>query len=439
MHQRPRSVDFIKKQTTRTEARPVINIAIVRSASLCKLLRILLKVMHMSLSARLHPHHRVFAAFAIYAFGLGQIFPRLPDIKFAMGIEEGALGLALMGIAVGTITALTLSTALVAKVGHRIAVLALIPAMVLFFAIAAFATGPLGFFVLLIPAGLCVGAIEIIINVEADRVEAGMDRRIMSRAHAFWSLGFFGAGVYSAVMVKFGITPQTQLMASLPVCILLMWLFLQTFQPAVIRATDHHDKSPIVARPTFAIMVLVGVTLSSMLLEGASIDWTAIYMDSVFVTIPEMGAIGVATAALSQGMVRYFGDRFVDRFAPVRVARGMQAIMALGVITVFFAPDPITALVGFAMIGAGNAMMFPLAMSAAAQRTDRPAAINVAALAQFSFVTFLLAPPILGFIAEQFGLRWTFGIGLPLIMLSFALSGALGAKPAKNTKQAVTG
>ena len=355
-----------------------------------------------------------------------------------MGIEEGALGVALMGISVGTIAALTLSTALVTKIGHRIALLALVPAMALFFAIASFASEPLAFFFLLIPAGLCIGAVEIIINVEADRVEAGMDRRIMSRAHAFWSLGFFGAATYSAIMVKFGITPQTQLMASIPICILLTWLCLQAFQPAAIRATDSHDKPPIVAKPTFAIMVLVGVTLSSMLLEGASIDWTAIYMDSVFVAIPEMGAIGVATAALSQGMVRYFGDRFVDRFAPTRVARGMQTVMALGVITVFVAPDPLVALVGFALIGAGNAMMFPLAMSAAAQRTDRPAAINVAALAQFSFVTFLLAPPLLGFIAEHFGLRWTFGIGLPLIMLSFALSGALGSKPSKDTKKAAS-
>ena len=392
----------------------------------------------MSLSAHLQPHHRVFAVFAIYAFGLGQIFPRLPDIKLAMGIEEGALGLALIGISVGTITALTLSTALVSKIGHRNAIHALIPAMALFFAIASFANNPLAFFFLLIPTGLCIGAVEIIINVEADRVEAGMDRRIMSRAHAFWSLGFFGAAAYSAIMVKFGVTPQTQMMASIPICILFTWLCLKAFQPATIRATDSHDKLPVVAKPTFAIMVLVGVTLSSMLLEGASIDWTAIYMDSVFVAIPEMGAIGVATAALSQGMVRYFGDRFVDRFAPTPVARGMQTVMALGVITVFLAPDPLVALVGFALIGAGNAMMFPLAMSAAAQRTDRPAAINVAALAQFSFVTFLLAPPLLGFIAEHLGLRWTFGIGLPLILLSFALSGALGSKPAKGTKKATS-
>ncbi len=382
----------------------------------------------MTLSARLSAHHRVFAAFAVYAFALGQIFPRLPDIKSAMGIEEGALGLALTGISVGTITSLTLSTPLVTRMGHRAALLGLIPAMALFFAIAGFATGPLAFFIMLIPAGLAVGAIEIIINVEADRVEAGMDRRIMNRAHAFWSLGFFAAGAYGAGMLALGVSAQAQLLMTFPLILILVWLSLSAFQPARIRATDSADQPPVIAKPTFAIMVLVGITLSSMLLEGASIDWTAIYMTSVFDTAPVLGGIGVATAALSQGIVRYFGDRFVDRYAPVRVARGMQLLMAVGVITVFFAPSPAIALVGFAFIGAGNGMMFPLAMSAAAQRTDRPASINVAALAQFSFVTFLLAPPLLGYIAEHFGLRWTFGIGLPLIALSFALSGALASK-----------
>ena len=58
-------------------------------------------------------------------------------------------------------------------------------------------------------------------------------------------------------------------------------------------------------------------------------------------------------------------------------------------------------------------------MSAAAQLTDRPAAVNVASLAQIAFVVFLLAPPILGFIAEHVGIRCSFAVSLPLIILSF--------------------
>lgn len=347
-----------------------------------------------------------------------------------MGIAEGTLGLALVGTSLGTIIALTLSAPLVERVGYRKSLLILIPVMSACLACAVFATGPLALFVLLIPAGLAVGAIEAIINIEADRTEATMDRRIMNRAHAFWSIGFFAAGMFSAALASLGTLPQWQLILALPIVCLATWVCLSDFTPAPKRCTDSRDAAPLVARPTFAIVVLFGFTLSAMLLEGASIDWSAIYMTSVFEVAPYMGGLAVATGAIAQGLVRYFADGFVDKYAPVAVARMMLTTMAIGVFLVFFASGPAIALLGFACIGAGTSVMFPLAMSAAAQRSDRSAAFNVAALAQMSFVAFLLGPPSLGFIAEHLGLRWTFGFGLPLIALSFALAGTLGSKPA---------
>ncbi len=382
----------------------------------------------MTLSSHLAPHQRVFASFAIYAFGLGQIYPRLPAVKDQMGIEEGALGLALMGLALGTLVALTFGASVVERLGHRRTVLWLTPAQSVLFAIAIFAPGPVALFLLLIPAGLTIGALEIVINVEADRTEAELGRRIMNRAHAFWSIGFFGAGIFGALMAQIGISPQLHMILVVPLVTGAIWLLLSDFQPASKRGTDTNGDAPTFARPSRAILVLVGISISAMLLEGASIDWSAIYMVSVFATAPFMGGLAIAAAALSQAVVRYFADRFVDRFNPVRVARTMQAMMALGVIAVFFAWHPVVGLIGFGLIGAGTSVMFPLTMSAAAQRSDRPAAVNVAALAQFSFVAFLLGPPLLGFVAEHFGLRWTFGVGLPLVLISMALSGALEPK-----------
>ncbi|WP_394151684.1 MFS transporter [Loktanella salsilacus] len=383
----------------------------------------------MSISARLAPHQRVFAAFAIYSFALGNLFPRLPDIKRAMAIEEGALGLALIGISTGTLIALTLAAPVIARLGHRNALFALLPLMSLCFAIAVHATGPLALYFLLIPAGLTMGAIEIIVNVEADRVEAALGRRVMNRAHAFWSFGFFAAGLFGAAMAQIGMTPAVHMALVLPITFAAVHLLLGDFQPALKRDTETADTGPAIARPTKAIMVLVGVSLSAMLLEGASIDWSAIYMRSVFDALPFLGGLAVATSALSQAITRYHADKIVDRFAPDRVAQVMQAAMAIGAIVVFLAPSALIALLGFALLGMGTAVIFPLAMSAAAQRSDRSAALNVAALAQFSFVIFLLGPPLLGFIAEHAGLRWTFGAGLPLIIISFMLSGALGSKP----------
>jgi MFS family permease len=100
-------------------------------------------------------------------------------------------------------------------------------------------------------------------------------------------------------------------------------------------------------------------------------------------------------------------------------------ILLAGCLMVSFAPSVVVAMFGFALMGVGSATMFPLAMSAAAQRTDRPAAVNVAALAQFSFMIFLLAPPLLGYVAEHFGIRTSFGIGIPLIIVSLLTAGSL--------------
>jgi MFS family permease len=84
------------------------------------------------------------------------------------------------------------------------------------------------------------------------------------------------------------------------------------------------------------------------------------------------------------------------------------------------------AYLGLALVGVGGSALFPLAMSAAAQRTDRAASVNVAALAQISFVSFLLGPPLLGYVAEHFGIRWAFGIGVPLVVIGLLFSDRLG-------------
>ena len=70
-----------------------------------------------------------------------------------------------------------------------------------------------------------------------------------------------------------------------------------------------------------------------------------------------------------------------------------------------------------------------LGYEAAAQLKDRPAAVNVAALAQISFVVFLLAPPLLGVVAEYIGLRYAFAICMPLTVLSLFSLRSLSPAP----------
>jgi MFS family permease len=383
----------------------------------------------MRLGFDLPPQIRVFGAFFLYAFGMGGMFPRLGDIQRSLGVAEGALGLALIGTASGTLISLTFASRIIERIGYRRAILVLIPLMTAFYAVASFASGPLALFMLLFPAGLCIGAIEVIVNVEADRVEHQFGRRIMNRSHAFWSIGFFAAGFVGALMSQAGVSPQAHLTIMVPVVALGTALLLGRFDPAPHRTGSNVDAPPHFARPTLAIMVLVAVTLSAMVLEGAGADWSAIYMRDVFNAPPFITGFAVALGALTQAITRFFADSFVERYRPLAVARVLLSILGIGALLVFFAPADWVALVGFGLMGVGTSAIFPLAMSAAAQRTDRPAAINVAALAQLSFVAFLLGPPLLGFAAEHWGIRWSFGIGLPLVLLSFLAASSLQTHP----------
>jgi MFS family permease len=363
---------------------------------------------------------RVYAAFFLYAFSLGGLFPRMGEIQQRMEVGEGALGLALIGTACGTMVSLTWGHALIERVGYRRCLLVLLPATAVWYALASWATAPWMLFAVLLPAGVGVGALEIMVNVEADRVEHGLGRRIMNRAHGFWSLGFFGAGLVGAGSAWLGISPQVQLSATVLLVGVATLLLLGRFAPSHPRPQmAGAAMAPRFARPTRAIWWLVCLTFSAMVMEGASIDWSSIYMRDVFGAAPFVAGLAVATGALAQACARFVADHFVERHSPQVVARVMLLMLGLGVLVVFAALHPAVSLLGFALMGAGTSAIFPLAMSAAAQRHDRPAAINVAALSQLSFVAFLLAPPLLGFVAEHWGIRYAFGLGLPLVVVSW--------------------
>ncbi|MBL1435713.1 MAG: MFS transporter [Rhodobacteraceae bacterium] len=335
-----------------------------------------------------------------------------------MEVSKTVLGGALIGSALGVQISLMFAGPLLKRLGFQKTLFLGIPMLGVAEAAASMMHTPIAFFVLLAIGGLAIGAVEILVNLEADRTEHLVGRRIMNRAHAMWSFGFFTTGLIGAGAAQFGIHPAAQLLAITVLCSLATFWLFAGFKPAPARPHDSDSSSEFVW-PTKGILLIVAFCLSAMLLEGASADWSVIFMRDVFHTTPFLSGLALAFGALSQGILRFFADGLIDRFGTTLVARVLVATLGVGVVTVTFATNPAMALIGFALMGFGTSAIFPLAMSAAAQRTDRPAAANVASLAQVAFTTFLLAPPLLGFIAEYFGIRVSFGLGIPLVILSW--------------------
>jgi len=293
---------------------------------------------------------------------------------------------------------------------------------------AAFASTPVEFFFSLLFGGLAVGAIEVVLNLEADRVENKLGYRIMNRAHAFWSLGFFGTGILGAVVSQLNIPVQIHFICFGIIAVLVTAIIFIKYQPAPQRSSLSEDK-PMFVRPTHAVMMLVYLTLPAMLAEGSAIDWSVIYMRDVFDTPPIINGLALALTAFCQFLARYFADCYVDKYGPRKIVTNCLWLLLIGSLIIIFSPYWVLSLLGFAFLGIGSSVIFPLSMSAAAQLKDRSAAVNIAALAQVSFFVFLAAPPLLGLVAEQAGIRHAFSICLPLVLLAFYnLKGLAGAQ-----------
>ena len=365
------------------------------------------------------PKDAVFVSFFLYAFSLGTLFPRLGDLQNQMDIDKATLGFALIGLPLGVQITLLFADRIVRRFNFRLILMLGIPLLSISQCFAALSQGPFMFAGILILGGVSIAVIEVAVNLEADRVEAHSGQRIMNRSHAYWSFGFFGAGIAGAGFSQLGISPFVHFALVTVFGSTLTILLFGKYNAAKPRRQSVVVKNKSFVWPSKGIFLLVFFSLSAMLVEGASIDWSVIFMRDIFNTVPIVSGLALALAAIAQGFIRYFADQFVDKYGPERVSLYSLIAMVLGVGCVVFSFDPMIALLGFLLMGGGSAVIFPLAMSAAAQRTDKTPEENVASLAQFVFVIFLLAPPILGFVGEHAGLRLSFALCFPLLIISF--------------------
>lgn len=378
----------------------------------------------------MQPHHRIYGVFFIFALSMGALLSRLPDLQRQLGLTEGQLGLTLIAMSCGALVALTFSAPLIARTTARTGVFVTIFGASVLYALVPFMPSALLVAPLFFVAGLFAGAVEVIVNLEADRLEAQLGYRIMSRTHGMWSLGFFVTALVSAGVRQLGVPMQVHLLLALVVVVVAGLVVFRGIEDAPPRPQSHAGDTPLIAFPTLALAPLCIIGAAPLLAEGAGVDWSAIYMRDVFAVEPFVGGLSVTIFSLFMAIARLTMDGVVDRFSPRAVAATLLLIAIAGLVLVALAPHEYVALMGFALTGIGCSAVYPLAVSAAAQRTDRPASLNVAALGQMTFVVFFLGPPLLGFVAERFGIRVSYWVVVPTLVAALL---AIRALPSART------
>jgi MFS family permease len=374
----------------------------------------------------------LFVVFAACGIPLASMAARIPTISQALSLSAAQVGLMLSGIAIGSLVGLLAAGHLVAIFGSRKTILVAFLVATLALAFAAYGIGVLGSFPLsfagLVLFGAGYGTTDVAMNVSGAADERAIGRAIMPIFHAFFSFGtIIGAGT-AAIAEQLKVPLALHISIVAVVVIVAVVIALRYLQP---EAPETHNAEGVehpatTFRSRLAIWkeprtILIGlIVLGMAFTEGSSNDWTAYATVNGHHTDTTTGAIvyGVFVAAMTLG--RFSGVRLLDRFGRVPVLRGTAILAAVGLLLFIFVPVFWIDVVGVVFWGIGASLGFPVGMSAAADDPQKAAA-RVSAVASIGYLAFLVGPPLIGFLGNQFGILH----GLLLVLVLAATSGVV--------------
>jgi len=389
----------------------------------------------------------IFTLFLLCGVTFASWASRLPAVKQNLGIDDFEIGILLFSMGAGSLIGVMSANVIVvrwgAKRGLSVTIVGITVGLLLAAlgvdALSSYAVTVLGLAIL----GLCFGATDVMMNVEAASVEQAFERTLMPLFHAFFSLGTVaGAGV-GVAMAAWGVGASWHLGA-----VAIVWFVVTAnalrFIPAQESVTPADDALTPSRRDrvhaalevwrdprTYAIGVIV---LGMAFAEGSANDWLTIAVVDGHDASEATGAVFLTVFSVSMTLFRAAGGPLVDRIGRVWTLRALSVAAGVGLIVFILAPNLPVAFIGVALWGAGASLGFPLGMSAAAD-DPRKAAASVSAAATIGYIAFLCGPPVLGWVSHQIGILNTLWIIVALIAMSGLASGA--AKPIAGSKVGV--
>lgn len=298
------------------------------------------------------------AGFMTQGLILLSLTTRLPDFQDKWHLSDVSLSLVLLMMillaGVGSVVAETLAkrrdSALLLRiglviVGVAVAGLCLAPSTGLFVA------GMAGY-------GIGLGIVDASTNMQAVALEHRYERPILPSFHGAWTLG----GVIGAV-IGLG-TAEMSIQVTALVGIVALAVAFGPFLPRDHGPTELSTEIAVPWRP----IILVGIAMVLFYMVDTGVQtWGPLFLDHTFTTPERYVALSALAYLLASGAVRIAGDRLVSRLGVVLVLRVGALVGAGGLAVVVFSPTWQVAVVGFAILGAGVAVVAPLSFSAAAR------------------------------------------------------------------------
>lgn len=374
--------------------------------------------------ALLRRRNALFLLFALPGVGISSWVTRTPDVRDLLEASTAQMGFILFGLSIGSMIGILSSGPLVARLGTR-TVIALgtvsVAAGVALVGIgAALGHDPLvgiglGLF------GLGMGGGEIALNVDGAEVEKSLGKAFLPLVHGFFSLGTV-LGAVVGMMLTAAEFPVAIHLGAVGVVVLVALAASIRFIPNGVGRTISAEATEHVPprRPVWrdGNLLLIGVIILALAMaEGTANDWLPLVMVDGHGFDAELGSAMYAVFAASMTLGRFIGGGFVDRFGRVAVLAASSILGATGIAVVIFVDHQLAAGAAVVLWGLGASLGFPVALSAAGDGGENTAG-RVAFAATIGYVAFLVGPPILGLIGEEFGLRRALIVVLGLVAIA---------------------
>jgi predicted MFS family arabinose efflux permease len=339
----------------------------------------------------------VAAAFFVHGAISGSWAARVLFVKQDLDLGEGALGLALLGSAVGSVIATLVSGALVARMGSRsvtrVAVALACAALVGPALASDLATLWLALFVL----GGALGALDVAMNAQGVVVQHAYERSIMSSWHGVWSLGAGAGAAAAGVAIAASVSTTTHLATAAAMLFALGWAATRHLSEA---RSPGDAAGPAFARPSRSLLALGAIVFCSVVGEGAAFDWSAVYLNESLGSSAEVATLGLGAFAVTMAAGRFVGDRLTTRWGEVNVMTGSAGVAVAGLGVALALGHPAAGVIGFGVFGGGLANLVPLAFSSAGNVGGLGAGPGIAAVATVGYIGFFAGPAVIGLLAE---------------------------------------
>ncbi len=359
--------------------------------------------------------YAVAAVFAVHGAVTGSFATRVPWIQDHAGVSAGQLGLALAFPALGASLAMPLAGSVTHRFGARNALRGLIALWTLALVLPSLAPNLLTLCLALFTFGATAGMADVAMNALGVEVENRLDRSIMSGLHGMWSAGALigsAAGTVAAHLGGDARLHHALAAATLTFLGVLACRWVLDLQPA-----EDEEPPPRFALPPRSALLIGAVGFCAVFAEGASLDWSAVYLRDQLDTSAGLAAACTTGFTLTMALARIAGDRIVDRYGAVRTVRFSGVLATLGGLLIVLSDQPAVAMAGFALLGLGIAVVVPLCFAAAGRSGSNPS-LAIAGVATITYTSGLIAPSAIGGIAQATSLMVSFCL---VTVLSFGL------------------